>query len=101
MSATPPTQFDPVLTAQLFFQRTKIKGAEVEAYVQAYNWLEDLKTGEFTALPTAVLPGIRLKSEEQAKTVVHLQDKIQSLKGQLAEYEIDEEAVPPDGTSPD
>ncbi len=83
MSATPPQQYDPVTVAQLFFQRTNLKGAEVEAYVQTYNWLEELKTGELTALPTAVLTGLRLKSEEQAK-------EVETLRAQLAVYEPEE-----------
>lgn len=117
MNATPPLQYDPVKIAQMFFQRTKIKGEEVEAYVQAYNWLDSLKTGEFTALPTTVLTALRVQTEAQTEVVVELRAEIKLLKAQLAEtpefidgkfadedvpmLEVDLEVVPDDAVPPD
>lgn len=85
MNETPaaPAQYDPVNTAQTFFNRTQITGAEVEAYVQAYNWLESLKTGELITLPTDSLTRLREQVAEQVKVVAKLQEKIVLLKEQL------------------
>ncbi len=91
MSDTPPVQYDPVITAQTFFQRTEIKGAEVEAYVQAYNWLESLKIGELIVVPTPSLTALREQVEEQGKQVTKLQLKITRLKDQLAEQGAEED----------
>jgi hypothetical protein len=39
-------QVHPAAVAQEFMRRADMKGGEVEAFGQTFNWLEDLKSGE-------------------------------------------------------
>ena len=59
----PPTVNPIFAITQVLLQRTPLKGSEVESYVQTYNWLEELKSGQTLVVPTPVLTALREKSE--------------------------------------
>jgi hypothetical protein len=51
MNNVTPKQMHPAAVAQEFMTRTTLKGAEVEAYAQAFNWLTGITTGELVVIP--------------------------------------------------
>jgi hypothetical protein len=44
-------QAHPAQVAQEFMRRTDMKGGEVEAYAQTFNWLQAFLDGEIVATP--------------------------------------------------
>jgi hypothetical protein len=48
----------PAAVAQEFMKRTDMKGNEVEAYAQTFNWLQGILEGEFMLVPAEAWKGI-------------------------------------------
>lgn len=46
-------QTHPAQVAQEFMRRTDMKGGEVEAYAQVFNWLQAFLSGELVPVPKA------------------------------------------------
>ncbi len=44
-------QVHPAAVACEFMQRADMKGGEVEAYAQTFNWLQAIATGELVVIP--------------------------------------------------
>ena len=51
MNQNEQQQAHPAAVAQEFMRRTDMKGGEVEAYAQTFNWLNGFMEGELIATP--------------------------------------------------
>jgi hypothetical protein len=51
MNENGPQQAHPAAVAQEFMRRTDMKGGEVEAYAQTYNWLAQVIEGQVVCTP--------------------------------------------------
>ena len=75
MNQAPAQQPHPAAVAQEFMKRTEMKGGEVEAYAQTFNWLAQFLSGELVIVP----------AEEHAAQQKELED----LRGSVAKPEED------------
>ncbi len=68
----PEQSAHPAAVAQEFMRRSDMKGGEVEAYVQTFNWLQTFLTGETVATPKeahfALLEELKELREYRRKT---------------------------------
>jgi hypothetical protein len=53
----------PAAAAQEFMSRVPLKGVEVEAFVQVFNWLQAIVVGDTVVTPRAVEPEITPEDE--------------------------------------
>lgn len=51
MNENEQQQLHPATVAQEFMKRTDMKGGEVEAYAQTFNWLAQILEGDVVCVP--------------------------------------------------
>lgn len=59
----------PAAVAQEFMKRTDMKGGEVEAYAQTFNWLGEILAGNVVLTPKAVFASMEAELVELRKQV--------------------------------
>lgn len=57
-------QVHPAAVAQEFLKRTEMKGGEVEAYTQTFNWLSEFLSGGLIILTKADFESVQKDLEE-------------------------------------
>ena len=71
MMNTPAQQMQPhpAQVACEFMTRTDLKGGEVDAYAQTFNWLHAILQGELAVVPTADLQASQKRIEALEKAL--------------------------------
>lgn len=76
-------QAHPAQVAQEFLTRADLKGGEVEAYAQTFNWLQAILKGELTVQPIADTITFQKRIdelEEQIKSLISEKEPVKKPK---------------------
>ncbi len=78
-----PRQVQMAAVAQELMTRAKLKGKEVDAYANAYNWLQEIAAQEVLVIGVAHLNKMREKQEALETETADLRGEIAELHSEL------------------
>lgn len=76
-------QAHPVEVAQEFMKRADMKGGEVEAYAQTFNWLNQIMTGELQVVTAKDLKASQDKQKELETEIKELHTELDDAYARL------------------
>ena len=89
MNSDPQQEVHPAAVAQELMRRTDLKGGEVEAFAQTFNWLAAFLDGGLVALPKEAYSALMEELEELRGTEKTESEEAEEAKLEVVDLEAD------------